>query len=101
MAREKPARPPDEAGETGFEESMDELEHIVEELEGGALTLDQSLAHYEKGMALAKRLTQTLDQAEKRIEKLVESESGEPATEPFEPRNRSGGGPSPEGELPF
>ena len=85
----------------GFEESMGELERIVEELEGGSLTLDQSLAHYEKGMALAKRLTHTLDQAEKRIEKLVESESGEPTTEPFESGKRPGGGPSPEGELPF
>jgi len=104
MAREKPARPPaeaGEAGETGFEESMGELERIVEELEGGELTLDQSLAHYEKGMALAQRLTHTLDQAEKRIERLVESDTGEATTEPFEPKKRPGADPSSENELPF
>ena len=99
MAREKTPRA-DDAGEPGFEGSMNELERIVEELEGGQLTLDQSLGHYEKGMALAKQLTTTLDQAEKRIEKLVESDAtgGTPRTEPMteEKPGRAG-----EGELPF
>ena len=101
MARDKADRPPVEPVQAGFEESMGDLERIVEELEGGALTLDQSLAHYERGMALAKRLTQTLDQAEKRIEKLVEAESGEVTAEPAEPKKRSSAGSGSEGELPF
>src|SRR5262249_26019378 len=101
MGREKPPKETAETGEPGFEESMGELEHIVEELEGGELTLDQSLAHYEKGMALANRSTRRRDQAENRIEKLVESDRGEPATEPIEPKKQPGGGAPSEGELPF
>jgi exodeoxyribonuclease VII small subunit len=103
MAREKKADPPPSQHEADFEQSMTDLERIVDELESGALPLDASLAHYEKGMSIAKRLTQTLDQAEKRIEKLVEAETAEepPETEPASPELRSPGPGSPEGELPF
>jgi exodeoxyribonuclease VII small subunit len=101
MAPKLPAKPPAEDHEAGFEQDMNELERIVEELEGGELTLDQSLKHYEKGMVLAKQLTKTLDQAEKRIEKLVEAESADaaPTTEPIE--GDAPGRSGPEGELPF
>jgi exodeoxyribonuclease VII small subunit len=66
-----------------FEEALERLETIVEELEGGSLTLEQSLTRYEEGIRLSRRLTQTLDQAEKRIERLVEEEGG-PVTRPLE-----------------
>ncbi|HEY2955466.1 MAG TPA: exodeoxyribonuclease VII small subunit [Candidatus Eisenbacteria bacterium] len=86
-ARKKSAsQPAPEAADDGgpsFEEALERLETIVEELEGGALTLEQSLARYEEGVRLSRRLTQTLDQAEKRIERLTES-GGEPATVPVE-----------------
>jgi exodeoxyribonuclease VII small subunit len=103
MAREKKADPPPSQHEQDFEQSMTDLERIVDELESGSLPLDASLAHYEKGMSISKRLTQTLDQAEKRIEKLVEAESADepPETEPAAPELRSPGPGSPEGELPF
>ncbi|MEO5617507.1 MAG: exodeoxyribonuclease VII small subunit [Candidatus Eisenbacteria bacterium] len=102
MAREKNAKAGGSGeAEAGFEQSMTELERIVEELEGGQLTLDDSLSHYEKGMGLARELTRTLDQAEKRIEKLVEAEAAgaAPFTTPLEggDTGRDGG----EGELPF
>lgn len=115
MAREKGAKPANgDAPEADFEGAMNELERIVEELEGNQLTLDQSLSHYERGMVLASQLTKTLDSAEKRIEKLVEGAPGdEPRTEPM--GEESGGrhaepsrGSEPsrgrdlsEGELPF
>jgi exodeoxyribonuclease VII small subunit len=70
--------------EPSFEEALERLETIVEELEAGSLSLEQSLARYEEGMRLSRRLTQTLDQAEKRIERLVEGEGGEPTTTVFE-----------------
>lgn len=102
---------------TTFEEALERLETIVEELEAGSLSLDQSLARYEEGMRLSRRLTRTLDQAEKRIERLVE-EGGEPTTRPFEraagepdaddedtgePAGRDANerGSGGEGELPF
>jgi exodeoxyribonuclease VII small subunit len=91
----------DAAGSDGepqdFESSMKRLETIVDELEGGQLSLEDSIARYEEGMKLSKRLTQVLDESEKRIERLVEKEGGAAATESME---LSGRDPS-EGELPL
>jgi exodeoxyribonuclease VII small subunit len=96
-----------EEGGPTFEEALERLETIVEELEGGALSLEESLGRYEEGVKLSRRLTQTLDQAEKRIERLVEDD-GEPTTTPMELKETGGAledkGGSPddaEGRLPF
>ena len=70
---------PTEDDAPSFEQALERLETIVEELEGGSLSLEVSLARYEEGVRLSRRLTQTLDQAEKRIERLVE-ENGQPPT---------------------
>jgi exodeoxyribonuclease VII small subunit len=74
---------PDEEPNPTFEEALERLETIVENLENGSLTLEESIARYEEGIRLSRRLTQTLDEAEKRIERLVETEAG-PITEPIE-----------------
>ena len=98
--------------ETSFEEALERLETIVEELEAGSLSLDQSLARYEEGMRLSRRLTRTLDQAEKRIERLVEEGGeittrmlerapGESAPDDDEPASGDHEPGSGEGELPF
>jgi exodeoxyribonuclease VII small subunit len=51
--------------------------------ESGELTLEDSIARYEEGVRLSRGLTAKLDEAEKRIERLVEDEGGEaPRTEP-------------------
>jgi exodeoxyribonuclease VII small subunit len=103
MAAKKPdaKRQADAAAEAlEFEPAIERLETIVEELEGGALTLEESLARYEEGIRLSRLLTRYLDQAEKRIEKLVENRAGEPATEPID-LERSGPDDVPEGQLPF
>ena len=60
-----------ESGKLDFEDSMKRLETIVDELEGGELSLEDSIARYEEGIQLSKRLTQKLDESEKRIERLV------------------------------
>ncbi|MBL7222539.1 MAG: exodeoxyribonuclease VII small subunit [Candidatus Brocadiae bacterium] len=59
-----------------FEKSLDTLEKIVEELEGGSLTLDEALERYERGMAAHKECAQILAAAEKRIEVLLKQDSG-------------------------
>lgn len=83
-----------------FEDAMKRLEIIVEELEGGQLSLEDSIARYEEGVRLSRRLTQTLDEAEKRIERLVESaDGGAPTTQPVE--LDAAEGDTGEGELPF
>lgn len=69
--------------EPSFEKGLERLEKIVEELEGGALTLEQTIARYEEGLALSRRLTQTLEQAERRIEELTENARGETQTKPM------------------
>ncbi|MFN8588216.1 MAG: exodeoxyribonuclease VII small subunit [Candidatus Eisenbacteria bacterium] len=90
----------DGAPQLSFEDAMKRLETIVEELEGGQLSLEDSIARYEEGVKLSRRLTHTLDEAEKRIERLVEAEDedGTPTTEPFEDDERAAGGP-PSGTL--
>lgn len=66
-----------------FEEAMQELERIVEELESGELTLEQSLARYERGVQAARRCRQVLDDAEKKLQMLVSDEQGTLREEPF------------------
>jgi exodeoxyribonuclease VII small subunit len=100
---EAPATPADSAtdGAPSFEQALERLETIVDQLEGGELSLEESLARYEEGVRLSQRLTQTLDEAEKRIESLVEEPDQPPTTRSLElelkPAERSGG----EDELPF
>jgi exodeoxyribonuclease VII small subunit len=55
-----------------FEEALLELEQTVAQLESGNLTLDASLALFERGQRLANRCGQLLDRAQLRIEQLTE-----------------------------
>ena len=57
--------------EKKFEEAFHELEALVEKLESGDLSLDESLDFYEKGMALAKWCADKLNAAELRLEQLA------------------------------
>ena len=66
-----------------FEQSLEELEILVEKLEHGQLTLDESLGTFENGMKLARVCTQKLTRAERKIELLIK-ENGELKTEPFD-----------------
>ncbi|MDD9955014.1 MAG: exodeoxyribonuclease VII small subunit [Anaerolineaceae bacterium] len=56
--------------ERSFEEAWAELEGILERLERGDLTLDESVALFERGRALAAHCQQLLDQAELRVREL-------------------------------
>ena len=67
-----------------FEKSLKELETIVERMEKGEQTLEASLKDFERGNALAAACRASLEEAEQRIEKLVEK-SGGFEREPFEP----------------
>ena len=57
--------------EIGLEEALDSLEQIVEVLEEGKMTLEESLDQYEKGMKLVKLCNARLQSAQKRIECLT------------------------------
>ncbi len=54
-----------------FEQAFAELEETVHKLEAGGLTLEESLALFERGQALAARCGTQLDQAELKIEQLT------------------------------
>lgn len=69
--------------ELTFEQSLEELENLVDKLEHGQLTLDESLDTFETGMKLARVCTQKLTKAERKIEQLIEK-NGELRTQPFD-----------------
>lgn len=54
-----------------FEEAMERLEKITEELEQGNLSLDGALARFEEGMKLIGFCEKRLDEAEKKIQVLI------------------------------
>ena len=54
----------------GFEQALKELETIVSKLEQEEITLEESVDLYEKGLKMAKICTETLEQAELKIEQV-------------------------------
>ncbi len=67
----------------GFEASMERLEKIVAELSREGITLDESLALYEEGVALAKLCNAKLEETERKIKILQVSQYGEISEEDF------------------
>jgi exodeoxyribonuclease VII small subunit len=59
-----------------FEEAIEELEKVVERLESGELSLEDSLAAFEEGVGLVKFCNQKLTEVEKKIELLVKDKNG-------------------------
>lgn len=79
--------------ETGFEESMHELERIVGRLETGELPLEQALELFEEGIGLARRCQQQLEEAERKVELLLR-ERGEIKAVPFGSQPRVSAAPA-------
>ena len=77
--------PAPNAEQPTFEAALAELQRIVADLENGSVGLEESLARFERGVALLKTCYATLEQAEQRIELLVGTRSdGTPVTQPFD-----------------
>lgn len=83
MAKPAPV-PAEPATPVDFEHSLDELEQLVARMEGGNLSLDDSLASFERGIGLYRHCQQALEQAELRVRLLLDPEAPDSA-EPFEP----------------
>jgi len=66
-----------------FEQSLEELEQLVEKMEAGDLSLEQSLAAYERGVGLYRQCQQALEQAQLRV-RLVSDPAQPEKSEPFE-----------------
>jgi exodeoxyribonuclease VII small subunit len=70
--------------EKKFEEAMERLEQIVESLEGGDLTLEESLKIFEQGMNLIRFCSKKLEEAEQKVTLLVKESGGTLTQQPFE-----------------
>ena len=60
-----------------FEETLADLEAIVQKLENGDVALEEAIAEFQKGMQLSKDLQKTLDQAEKTLVKVMQADGTE------------------------
>lgn len=67
-----------------FETALAELEQIVSRLESGDLPLEDALNEFEAGVQLARQGQQKLQQAEQRVQILLDSDNDAPLT-PFTP----------------
>ena len=59
-----------------FEEAMSQLEHIVDALDSGDVSLEKSIDIYEQGAALQRHCEDKLKQAEMRVQKIVTGADG-------------------------
>jgi exodeoxyribonuclease VII small subunit len=66
----------DDLSKLKFEDAIGQLEQIVDKIEAGDVSLETSLAQYEKGMALIKHCRGILQKAEKKIEKIADEKEG-------------------------
>ncbi len=57
-----------------FEENIEQLEKIVQELENGNLNLDDSIKKFEEGMNISKKCNEILEEAEKKITILIKKD---------------------------
>jgi exodeoxyribonuclease VII small subunit len=67
-----------------FEKAFQQLEKIVQRLEGEELPLDESLQLFEEGIRLSRFCNQKLEEVEKKIELILADAKGQPRLQPFE-----------------
>jgi len=67
----------------GFEQALSDLENLVEQLESGDLSLDQSLKQFKRGVELTRHCQGILEQAQQIVEQLIEA-NDESSAVPFE-----------------
>ena len=70
--------------EKNFEDAMKMLEKIVQDLERGELSLEESLKVFEEGMKLIKFCSEKLEEVEQRVTMLVRDADGKPVEQPFD-----------------
>ena len=78
--------------ELTFEETLAKLEEVVDRLErGDSLTLDESLSAFEEGVRLTRFCRKKLDDAELRVQQLIEVDDDRLTTVPFETEETDNG----------
>ena len=69
--------------EPAFEDRLAELEQVVRELDSDELPLEHAIEAYERGIKLSFALNKTLEEAQRKIEILTQSNEGELKSQPF------------------
>ena len=72
-----------------FEQSMKQLERIVQELEDGDLPLEKAIKKFEEGIKLTQLCSAKLDETEKKVSILMKDAAGQMAAKPFRPEDDS------------
>jgi len=86
MMEMSPETSNDDIKAMSFEQALEALERIVDDLERGDVPLDQSIRIYERGEALKEHCGRLLKAAEDKVEKIRLSRDGKPVgTEPLDP----------------
>lgn len=75
---------PEGGDERSVEEQLERLEAIVQRLEGEAVSLDESIALFEEGVAIAVRVRKRLEASEGRIKRIIERSEGLFSLEDFD-----------------
>ena len=70
--------------EEPYDQIVARLEKVVESLEGGKLTLEQSIERFAEGVALSREAGRKLDEAERRVETLLRADDGSVEGRPIE-----------------
>ena len=78
---------PKKSNSINFEKTLAELEQLVEKMEQGDLSLEESLKYFERGIQLTKTCQQALSEAEQKVRILLEKD-GKPELESFNPDNK-------------
>ncbi|HEV2836135.1 MAG TPA: exodeoxyribonuclease VII small subunit [Pyrinomonadaceae bacterium] len=84
-----------------FEASLEALEQIVQQLEGGDLSLEKSLELFEQGIRLSRECQERLSQAERRIEVLMRDNQGRPVATAYTESNQTNENGATENENGF
>lgn len=86
-----------------FEDELKDLETIVNRIDSGELTLEESIAAFERGVMLVKALNGKLDEVERKVEMLTRGAGGELRRAPFEasPDDQPPPGGEDDDETPF
>ena len=85
-----PGDPDGLEGELRFEEALDRLETLVEEMESGDLALEETIARFEEGQKLLRTCGQLLDRAEQRVRTILKRADGALTAEPWDAEEAEG-----------
>lgn len=75
-----------------FEDSLEKLERIVEDLENGDITLDKAIKKYQDGMSISKQCLDLLNKAEKKVQICLKDKNGNIKLKQFKDKDDAGEG---------